>query len=334
MLSTLEVIPLTPTSSLSRWRDSVRGWDTAMLALAGLMTVMTVVSIGGLLLDERMLGGQPIWTKPLKFSISIALYALTWAWLASLITRAPRLKWWGSRIVVALLLVEMVAIVGQVVRGRASHFNNETPFDNWVFRVMGAAITGVWIVTLVLTVVISRSAVSDPASRAAIRLGPAISLYGMAVAFLMATPTADQLERMQAGRHSPMIGAHSVGVADGGPGLPLLGWSTTGGDLRIAHFIGLHALQALPLLAIALSVLAARWPALRDEIVRARLVRIGAAAYFGLCVLFTWQALRGQSIVAPDAITLTAFGVLVAGTALASAWAVRARSPRREEVAA
>ncbi|MEV5714051.1 hypothetical protein AB0L41_09150 [Amycolatopsis mediterranei] len=102
------------------------------------------------------------------------------------------------------------------------------------------------------------------------------------------------------------------------------------GDLRIPHFAGTHALQALPLLAVALAALAGRFPRLRDDVVRARLVLVGAAGYAGLIALLTWQALRAQSIVHPDATTLGAFALLVAAVGLSAPAVVRA--PGRKAV--
>jgi hypothetical protein len=88
-----------------------------------------------------------------------------------------------------------------------------------------------------------------------------------------------------------------------------------GGDLRIGHFLGLHAMQVLPLLGFALTRpwAARRWT-LRQ---RAQLVWLGGAAYLGMLATATWQALRGQSIVAPDGLTLT---VAAVGTAACLVW--------------
>ena len=127
-----------------------------------------------------------------------------------------------------------------------------------------------------------------------------------------------------------MIGAHSVGVEDGGPGLPLVGWSTTGGDLRVGHFVGLHAMQVLPLLGFALT---RPWAVRRwSQRTRTRLVWTAGASYLGLTVFVTWQALRGQSIVAPDPLTLA---VAAAGAAIAltlAALAFQANSSSTEDV--
>ncbi|GAB3932878.1 hypothetical protein GCM10027614_02840 [Micromonospora vulcania] len=122
-----------------------------------------------------------------------------------------------------------------------------------------------------------------------------------------------------------IAGAHSVGVPDGGPGLPVFGWSTTGGDLRIGHFVGLHALQALPILAILLS----RFVGTRlDELTRARLVVVAGGAYGVLTVLLTWQALRGQPLLRPDAHTLVAVAALVVAAATATGLVLaRRRNP-------
>lgn len=311
-------------------RARTRDWDKSMLALAALMVVTTAVSLGGLLFDDRLLDGQPIWAKPFKFSVSIALYAVTWAWMASLTTKATRTVRVASTLAAGFLGIEMVIIIGQVLRGKASHFNNETNFDALLWGAMGVSIAIVWAGTLMLTVLLLRSTLAGAASRWSVRLGALISLFGMSVAFLMTTPTAAQLADAE---RSQRLGAHGVDVVDGGPGLPILGWSTTGGDLRVPHFIGMHALQVLPLLAMALTLLASRWPVLRGERTRTRLLLVAAASYFGLTALVTWQALRGQSIVDPDIQTLGTFALLVGGTALAAALVVRAgaEQPEREK---
>jgi hypothetical protein len=136
----------------------------------------------------------------------------------------------------------------------------------------------------------------------------------------MNLPTPEQQRVLDQGGTPAVIGGHSVGVPDGGPGMPITDWSTTGGDLRIPHFVGMHALQALPLLALLLGILARRVTLLRDVQVRVGLIRTGAAAYTGLVGLVTWQALRGQPLIHPDVLTLTALIVLLGITA----WGTRA----------
>ncbi|MBO0796768.1 MAG: hypothetical protein J2P36_38295, partial [Ktedonobacteraceae bacterium] len=141
-----------------------------------------------------------------------------------------------------------------------------------------------------------------------------ITLVGMAVAFLMTTgPTPAQLKVLRDGGHPSAIGAHSVGVPDGGPGLPFVGWSTEGGDLRIPHFVGLHALQVLPLFWWLF--LRRRSGRLRDGH-RVALVWAVGVEYLGVVGLLTWQALRAQSIIAPDADTLRAFAILTSAMVL------------------
>jgi hypothetical protein len=200
----------------------------------------------------------------------------------------------------------MVIIVGAVGAGTTSHFNVSTPTAAALWSVMGTSIAVVWLVTLVIAALLWRAADADAARRLAIRAGLVIGLAGMAVAFLMTGPTAEQLDDFHG-----IAGAHAVGAPDDGPGLPFLGWSTTGGDLRVPHFIGMHALQALPLLAFALLALSRRFPRLAGQSIRLRLVLTAAVVYAGTVLLVTWQALRGQSLIHPDAVTLSASALVV-----------------------
>ncbi|MET9625012.1 hypothetical protein ABZZ37_30155 [Streptomyces sp. NPDC006464] len=281
------------------------------------MALLAVVSVGGLIVDDRMLVGVPIWSKPFKFSVSFVAYAMTLAWMLSLLPRGRRVGWWAGTVLTAASVVEMVIITVQVVRGRQSHFNNETPLDAALFQVMGATVVVLWLAALVIAVLLLRARILDRATAWAVRLGSLIALAGAAVGFVMVVPTPGQLA---AGDDAAITGAHSVGVPDGGPSMAVTGWSTTGGDLRIAHFFGMHALQVIPLVLLALVTLAPRFARLRDDRVRLRLTLVVSGAYTATFGLLTWQALRGRPLVHPDGTTLAAAGAIVALT-VATTWA-------------
>jgi hypothetical protein len=286
-----------------------------LLALTGATAVLAVVAAVGIFVDPRILTGVPIWLKPFKFAVSFGIYGLTLAWMLSLLPRRSRIADWAATTIVATAAIELIAIVTQVIRGTTSHYNQTSPFNAAVWQAMGMSISVLFAAHLVIAFVVLRQRIPDRVAAAAIRWGVGLSLLGMAAAIPMVLPS-------QSPGIDDIAGAHSVGVADGGPGLPLTGWSTVGGDLRIGHFVGLHALQALPLLAI---LLGRRF----DERIRARLVLVAGLAYGVLVLLLTWQALRGQPLLRPDAVTLAAFAALAAATAAATA-AVLVRGRKQE----
>ena len=300
-----------PTSTVAGIR-----WHRPLLVLAAAMGVLVAVCLVGLVVDPRESLGVNVWEKPLKFAISTAVYAVTWSWLIGQLQRFQRVAWWAGTISAILLLIELVIITGAAAAGITSHFNVSTPFNTVLWSIMAASIGTLWVATFVVSIILFRNPLGDRARTLAIRAGALIALAGMALAFLMTGPTAAQLDDWQG-----IAGAHTVGLADGGPGLPLLGWSTVAGDLRIPHFIGMHALQAIPLALILIELAARRIAVLRDVDVRYRLVAIVSAAYVAVLAVLTSQALRGQSIVAPDAATATAT-LVIAALALAAAAAV------------
>jgi hypothetical protein len=305
-----------------------------LITTAALMAALTVVGLGGLLFDDRTLLGIPIWIKPMKFAISVAIYSITITWLISLLDgRRRRVGRWMGNVIAVTLLAEMAVIVGQVVRGRRSHFNVSTAFDAALWSVMALSIVILWVATVFVAILLLRQKIADRANAMAVRLGLLVAVAGLAEGFLMTSPTAAQLDAM---KDAPpqFVGAHSVGGPDGGPGLPLVNWSTTGGDLRIGHFIGMHALQALPLLAFALVLLSRRVERLADVAVRTRLILVAGLGWAGITALLTWQALRGQSIVHPDGLTLGAAGLILVLVAAGTGWALRTQAPKLVEVAA
>ncbi|MFG2337974.1 hypothetical protein [Streptomyces yangpuensis] len=298
---------------MSSWRT----WHRPLVLFALVMALWAVVCAVGLAVDDRVLTGAPIWAKPFKFAVSFVAYCLSLAWMISLLGEdRPRLRrtaWWAGTTVTVASAVEMVLITLQVVRGVRSHFNTATPFDAGVYSLMGNTVVVLWLGTLVLAALLWRARTADRATTWSIRISTVLALTGAALAFLMVLPTPEQQRREAAGPAIAESGAHSVGVPDGGPGMFLTGWSTTGGDLRVPHFFGMHALQLLPLLVLLLAALAPRSARLRDERVRVRLVLVAGAVYAAVLALLTWQALRGQSPVHPDGATLGAAAAVLAG---------------------
>jgi hypothetical protein len=292
------------------------------MLLAILMVAVGIVSVIGLIVDPRELVGAPIWAKPLKFAISIFIYAVTWAWLIHQLRRFRRIAWWAGAVTATALGVETVLVVGQTVRGHRSHFNVSTELDETIFNVMGGLIAVLWFATLLVAVLLWFSPPPDRARALAVRLGSAISVVGIGLGALMVIPSASQLQDFHG-----VVGAHTVGAEDGGPGLFLLGWSTEHGDLRIPHFVGMHALQLIPLSLLLIELASRRIVALRDERTRVGIVASISVGYAGVVGLVTWQALRGQSIVAPDLVTALGFVAIVAVVASGCAFSLgRARS--------
>ena len=280
-------------SDARRGHSGLYGFALAMAGLAAVLVVLAVV-------DPRTVLGANQWLKPLKFAISFVAYAGSLAWMLGQL-RVPAFRRTGW-IIVAASTIEMLIIAGQAARGRASHFNNDTTQDALLYAVMGATIMVLFLATVAIALRFLREPGHDRATGLAIRLGLLVGLVGLGVGWIMVG-----------------FGSHTVGVADGGPGLSLVGWSTTGGDLRIAHFAGMHALQLLPLLAAGLATAGGRL----DETARARTVTVVAAGYAALVALLTWQALRAQPLLEPDAITLGALSLIVLATGVGVHSAVR-----------
>jgi hypothetical protein len=289
-------------------------WKThAPLTAASLVLVAALAVFAvGLAVDPRTIAGAPAWLKPAKFAVSIAIYGLTLVWIFRFIPDWPRTRRSVGWITAVVGLLETALVALQAWRGTTSHFNAATLFDYSVFATMGAAILVQWIASLVLAAALWRQRFDDAALGASLRAGVILAVLGAATGGLMTTPTPEQRAAAQATGRLTVSGAHTVGAPDGGPGLPGTKWSTEHGDLRVPHFLGLHALQALPLVAILLG----RMRRIGDGY-RLRVVRVAGGSYAALIVILLWQALRGQSVVAPDGTTLVALAAWASATLVA-----------------
>jgi len=181
-------------------------------------------------IDSRQLLGVSTWLKPAKFAISTVIFLWSIAWLLQYFENYPQKVQFYSWAFSLLFLIEIGAIFLQATRAVKSHYNTTTAFNAFVFGVMAITVACIVLMILVLLIdtFISKQLTFKKDMLLAVRFGLIFLLIGSWVG-------------------SYMIGLqqHTVGVEAGKSGLFFLNWSTIAGDLRIAHFIGVHALQIL-----------------------------------------------------------------------------------------
>jgi hypothetical protein len=177
--------------------------------------------------DQRLVLGIPLWIKPIKFALSIGIYALTLAYLVPYVTSAKARSWIATGTTVSMF-VEMGLISMQAARGTISHYNMENALGIIIYAIMGVfiAFASALLVVLGIRLLRDQPTVWTTSFRQAVQMAIWITVVGTIIGGYMSALTG-----------------HTVGGADGGVGLPFLNWSTQFGDWRVSHFVGLHGLQ-------------------------------------------------------------------------------------------
>ena len=248
-------------------------------ALATYGVILLALVPAGLLwsrLDHRTVNEDSVAAKPTKFLLSIGVHAITLSWMFNFV-RPERVHAFLPLLAVWVVLVsstwELGCIGWQAARGRESHFNHRTPVDSAIFMSMGIFATLLVAGNLPLAWEIGRRPFvdADPVMTAAVITGLLVScLVGGGTGILMGA-------------------RNSHGIGREGRRLPLFGWSAVAGDIRPSHFLSIHALQALPLLAGASRLVAGDGGAA---------LFAGAAVSYCVLIAATFaQAFRGHPII-------------------------------------
>ncbi|MER5338401.1 hypothetical protein [Micromonospora sp. NPDC002717] len=308
--------------------STLRGWHRPLVANATLMFTLTLVSAVGLFVDDRLLMGESVWVKPMKFGFAMGVYGLTLAWLLSKLSKGRRFGWWLGTVFAVAGLLDVGAVAYAAAHGTFSHFNNNAePVAETVRTVFSIGVAPLLLTTLIIAVLVLIQRTGDRAMTRALRAGLGLAIASMVVALWLGNSSSAAPRTVTDANGHPvsMSGGHGIGDPDG-HGMFFTNWSTTGGDLRVPHFVGLHAIQVLLFVTAILGVLAASHGWLRDERVRARLVGVASLGYTGVFAIFTWQAKRGMPVTRLDRQTLVAFaGVAVFTLVTAAAVVVAAR---------
>lgn len=246
------------------------------LAVYGLaVLLLAAVALALQAIDPRTLHGVGVWVKPAKFLFSVGVFSLTAAWFWGYVRperRDSRSMRWTARALIASASFELLYIGLQAARGLDSHFNSSSALYDALYGLMGVAA----LILTATTLPLAREIARRPREGLSRDFAAAVVL-GLLLTFLLGSGF---------GGYMAQTPGHSVG-AEGGR-VFLFGWNRSGGDLRIAHFLGIHAEQAIPLLAALVAGwrVRARWAALAA----------GTAAYVALTVAVFAQAVAGRPL--------------------------------------
>lgn len=261
-----------------RWIPSELFVRQGTLAMYGLATLaLSLIALSLQAIDPRTLeSGVNVWVKPAKFFSSVGIFATTAAWFLGYVRperRNSRLMRATVAVLIASATFELLWISWQAAHGLESHFNNDTPFYSIMYGLMGLFAMLLVGTTLPLAWEIARR----PAEHLRKDFVAAV-VIGLVLTFL--------LGGLLGGYMSSQAG-HSVG-AEGGRSF-FFGWNRSGGDLRVAHFLGIHAEQLIPAGAALVGGFTLA--------VRRRLVAVGVIAYVAVTLAVLNQALAGRPLI-------------------------------------
>lgn len=226
----------------------VRGWiasyarfEPVLFALAMLLVLAIAPTLFASAIDARTVSAENPWIKPLRFELALAAYLFTLVlyarWLPRRATDVRGYRIFRNTVVVAIA-AEMIWVAGAAYLGTISHFNPTLP-GSILYAVMGVLAVILTSITALYARLIAsnRTTGLPPVMKEAIVIGLALTLP---LTLISAGPLA----------------------ASGTPALPLPGsaaedtfslfsWLRQGGGLRLAHFLGSHALHALPIAGLA-----------------------------------------------------------------------------------
>lgn len=267
----MTALPLPAPLPLARlWDDS-----SVFAGLTLLLVIGAVPFLAAYMIDPRMIGGEPIWLKPLKFHLALTVFFATLVifarWLPPQMAGA---RWWTvyQWVVVFCVMAEMAWISGAAALGTTSHYNIGTPLGSALYSAMGVFAVTLTSASLVMGIAIARNGATG--------LAPALHLsvwLGLVLTFVLTVIAASALAS------NP---GHHVGVPVTGDRLPLMGWSREVGDLRVGHFLATHALHVLPLVGL----LALMLPMTTGK----ALVWAAGAAWAALVIGTMMQAMAGR----------------------------------------